>query len=200
MDTVSEVSTVVLSDLGNTVPSIGINSQGIPAVDDSEQVSQDNDAGNANGKDELDLELVKDSQVEAFRMDNPLMYEVIKKMLNVAMTLVKADKPQESAPALPQMQTATPLQTPVVAPQQTTPTVLSRGALTPETGRAGLERFLAPPRSASSGNNTPEVFTNQQIEQFYRAVASGRYRGRENDARDIELRIARAINEGRVTN
>ncbi|MBF0337071.1 MAG: hypothetical protein HQL05_04495 [Nitrospirae bacterium] len=200
METVSEVSTTVLSDLGDTIPSIGINSQGMPTVDNSGQVSQDNRADSANDKDELDMELVKDPQVEAFCMENPLMYDVIKKMLNVAMTLVKgvsdpwlnADKPREYVPALPQMQAETPLQTPVVAPQQTTPTV--------ETGRAGLERFLAPPRSASGLNNTPEVFTNQQIEQFYRAVASGRYRGRENDARDIELRIARAINEGRVTN
>ncbi|MBF0316792.1 MAG: hypothetical protein HQL04_01335 [Nitrospirae bacterium] len=204
MANLNEASTMVLTDLGDTIPGISIDSQGMVVGDDSGQVAQDGSVDNTtdqerpgatkNNKDELDTELVKDQQIAAFRMENPLMYDVLKKMIGVSISYANMDKQQEAVPALPQMQVTTP-QTQVVTLPQTTPT--------PETvsrTSAGMERFLAPPRSGSGVNNTPEVFTNQQIEQFYRAVAAGRYRGREKDARDIELRIARAVNEGRVTN
>ncbi|MBF0591199.1 MAG: hypothetical protein HQL02_03835 [Nitrospirae bacterium] len=222
MEALSEVSTVVLSDLGDVIPSISIDSQDMPEGDNSEQSGADqvDNEGSATSNDELanelddelDNEFANDPQIDAFRRDNPLLYDVIKRMLTVILDRSEVDEPQEDIPVQPQA--VAPSQAQVLTPTQTQAVVPTQAATSPQTqvatstqttpaaemGRGGIERFIAPPRSTSNANTTPESFTNQQIEQFYRALASGRYRGRENDARDIELRIARAINEGRVTN
>ncbi|KJU83830.1 hypothetical protein MBAV_003990 [Candidatus Magnetobacterium bavaricum] len=199
METLNEVSTVVLSELGDAIPGISIDSQGMPVGDDPRQVAQTDNAGSAINNDALDNELVKDSQIAAFRMENPLMYDVLKKMIGLSISYANINEPVPALPqtqaATQQMQATTTTQTQLPTPPQSQPTAETGGR-----SGAGMERFLAPPRSTSGVNNAPEVFTNQQIEQFYRAVAAGRYRGREKDARDIELRIARAVNEGRVTN
>ncbi|MBF0345267.1 MAG: hypothetical protein HQL06_13690 [Nitrospirae bacterium] len=162
--------------------------------------------------DALDKELTNDQQIEAFRSENPVIYDMVKRMFNIILNrALCADavggldwhllfyrngsllqQPAEASTVLGNQNTS--------ITQMATTTNSQAPSTVAEQAAAGIEMFLAPPRSTSGVNNTQEVFSNQQIEQFYRSLAAGRYRGKEKEARDIELRIARAINEGRISN
>lgn len=69
------------------------------------------------------------------------------------------------------------------------------------TPKPKVEKQVAPSTSASSAPvQAPEkpVYTQAQIQAFYKDVALGRYRGRESEAARIEKDINEAIAEGRI--
>lgn len=67
---------------------------------------------------------------------------------------------------------------------------------------AAVEKQVSPKASAASAPPAPQQkprLTQSQIVEFYDQVRRGGYRGREDEARRIELVINEAIAEGRVT-
>lgn len=83
----------------------------------------------------------------------------------------------------------------------TTPAVPQPDPEPPAPEKVPLEALAAPGRAKSAATTPPAekpVFTNAQISQFYVDKASGRYRGREQEAQAIEAQIFDAARNGRV--
>lgn len=70
-------------------------------------------------------------------------------------------------------------------------------------GESGKQSYFPDTRTNSNelgdtDASDTEIYTQKQIEGFYRDKKLGRYRGKEDEARQIELKIFRAQKEGRV--
>lgn len=68
------------------------------------------------------------------------------------------------------------------------------------TPAASLERQVAPRASGSAPatQQTKPIFSTAQVQQFYRAVQRGEYRGREAEAQRLEDQFNEALAEGRI--
>ena len=69
------------------------------------------------------------------------------------------------------------------------------------TASSELNAMVAPGRSKSpAGNNQPadQVITREQVSKFYNDVASGKYRGRDDEKKKMEASIFAATREGRL--
>jgi len=85
------------------------------------------------------------------------------------------------------------------APASPTPDVTSEGNKVP------LESFAAPGRAKASASAAPtagpddkEIITRAQVQEFYKLVNQGHYRGRDAEKADLETRIFNANRDGRI--
>jgi hypothetical protein len=67
--------------------------------------------------------------------------------------------------------------------------------------KMSLEEFAAPGRAKTAAASAPAekpTFTRDQIAQFYRDSATGKYRGKETEMNRIERQIFDAERDGRI--
>ncbi|MBF0459312.1 MAG: hypothetical protein HQK99_15590 [Nitrospirae bacterium] len=169
----------------------------------------------------------EDKELSAFSVDNPNIYNVVKKMLTIAVTelsnedddsddsddnagvvvpeviVAEADGTQaspETPEVLPAAETQTGTMTPVVKPRPFEQAAAAQNTAAPKEQK--IDRYAVPPRAVSNSakpTGSDDAFTASEIHNFYKDVVRGRYKGREKEADALEARIFRAVKEGRVT-
>ncbi|WP_420266396.1 hypothetical protein [Candidatus Magnetominusculus dajiuhuensis] len=164
----------------------------------------------------------EDEDISAFRVENPNIYNAVRKMLTIAVTELTSEDGDDTednddasevivddagdAQAAPEALTDI---TPAVETQGNTMTPVVKvrpdekvavAAAPPEAQK--IDRYAVPPRAVSNSAKpvgSDDAFTASEIHNFYKDVVRGRYKGREKEADALESRIFRAVKEGRVT-
>ncbi|MBF0555675.1 MAG: hypothetical protein HQK96_14185 [Nitrospirae bacterium] len=167
----------------------------------------------------------EDEHLSAFRVENPGIYNAVKKMLAITVTeLTNEDgddtkdnggtpevivgeagdaqaSPQAPDDINPAVETQNGMLTPVVKVRPDEPVAeASKNTAPHETQK--IDRYAVPPRAVSNSAKplgSDDAFTASEIHNFYKDVVRGRYKGREKEADALEARIFRAVKEGRVT-
>ncbi|MBF0486737.1 MAG: hypothetical protein HQK98_01120 [Nitrospirae bacterium] len=164
----------------------------------------------------------EDEELSAFRVENPGIYNAVRKMLAIAVTeLTNEDDDTDDIDAnTPEVIVgeAIEAQTSPEAPTDMNPVVETQGntmipvvkvrpdekvaAVTAAPEAQKIDRYAVPPRAVSNSAkpvSSDDAFTASEIHNFYKDVVRGRYKGREKEADALESRIFRAVKEGRVT-
>ncbi|MCG6552571.1 MAG: hypothetical protein L7F77_09610 [Candidatus Magnetominusculus sp. LBB02] len=207
----------------------------IPVNEDSDetlsQQEDDQDAGVADTAAEylgnITNALAADKEISAFSVENPTIYNAVKKMLEITVgELISTindeieDDDDNSDVVLPEVIVATP-PAPALEPADETadaaktdqvrgndvapavkavPVTAAEPAAQPD--MKNIDRYAVPPRTASNSAKPvggDDTFTASEIHNFYKDVVRGRYKGREKEADALERRIFNAVKEGRVT-
>ncbi|MBF0568368.1 MAG: hypothetical protein HQK95_05815 [Nitrospirae bacterium] len=230
METIVKLETpeTDLPDVNSNLPT-----QTVPADQDGDVLAGQQEGGAAVDANDTDTPseylsniyqaMDEDGDISALRVENPNIYNAVRKMLTIAVTELTSedgDDTDDDNANTPEVIVGEAIEAPAPpeAPTDINPTVETQGntmtpvvklrpdekvsvaAAPPEAQK--IDRYAVPPRAVSNSAKpvgSDDAFTASEIHNFYKDVVRGRYKGREKEADALESRIFRAVKEGRVT-